>query len=350
VLTQTASPVVADDHALLTLPDRGLARVALVHELRRPRVVPFERQGSDWVLRLERPPVDRLEYLLELEGRDGGVQQIPDPTNPRRAPGAFGDKSVLEFPGYAEPAWVRDEESAGGAILETSLPSRLVRTSVDILIWAAAKTDPDVPLPLLLVHDGPEFARYSQLLRLFDHLVASGEVPPFRAALVPPPLDRNEMYSASHRYARVLAEEWVPALRQLAPSPGPLLALGASLGALSLLHAQWYEPGLFSGLFLQSGSFFRRRYDAHESGAPRYARITRFVSTVAGGRRTPDPIPVTITCGTGEENLDNNLFMAATLAAQGWEVRVVQHSDAHNWVSWRDVLHPHLAELLRQSG
>jgi enterochelin esterase-like enzyme len=341
-----AAPVVSAEAVGLALPDRGYRCVALAHELRRPRLVPFLRTGGGWRLRLERPPVDRLEYLLELEHGDGRVELICDPTNPRRAPGVFGDKSVVEFPGYEEPAWVTDAESPAGEIAELTLGSALLRTSVDALVWAAAETEPSLPLPLLVVHDGPEYARYSQLLRLFDHLVAFGEVPPFRAALVQPPLNRNEMYSASHRYARVLREEWMPALEALAPPRRRPIGLGASLGALSLLHAQWETPGLFGALLLQSGSFFRRRWDSHESGFGRFARVARFVSAVAGGRRTPERIPVTFTCGTGEENLDNNRFMAGTLARQGWEVRLVEHRDAHNWVSWRDALHPHLAELM----
>jgi enterochelin esterase family protein len=192
---------------------------------------------------------------------------------------------------------------------------------------------------------------YSGLLRLLDHLVAFAELPPCRAALLPPPIDRNEMYSASVRYARVLAEDWLPALADAAPFRGRPVAIGASLGALSLLHAHWTTPGLLAGLFLQSGSFFRRRFDAHESHVARFDRIARFVSTVAGGSAGPEPIPVTLTCGAGEENLDNNRFLAAALAARGWDVPLVEHRDAHNWTSWRDALHPHLAELvLRATG
>ena len=123
-------------------------------------------------------------------------------------------------------------------------------------------------------------------------------------------------------------------------------SFGASLGALSLLHVHWTRPGLLGGLFLQSGSFFRRRFDAHESHVPRFDRIARFVSTVAGSSTGPEPIPVTLTCGTAEENLDNNRFLAAALAARGWNAPLVEHRDAHNWISWRDVLHPHLAELV----
>src|SRR5581483_4630540 len=313
--------------------------VALVHELRRPRAVPFERRGSSWRLRMPRPPADRFEYLLELERRDGSRELVPDPRNPLRAPGPFGDKSVVEFPGYARPGWLGEGDSEEGELRE--LPFGV--------LWSAAETEPERPLPLVLVHDGPEYAAFSSLLRLFDHLVAFGEVPAFRAALLPPPGDRNEAYSASLRYVRLLADRWLPALADAAPFTHPPLAVGASLGALAFLHVHWWRPGLLGGLLLQSGSFFRRRYDSHESGSGRFARITGFVGTVVGGRGRAEPVPTTITCGTAEENLDNNHVMAAALQERGFPARLVEHRDAHNWVSWRDVLHPHFAELLLRS-
>ena len=339
------SPLVTEDAVTFRLadPGRGLARVALVHELVRPRRVAFERNGTGFELRLARPPVDRLEYLLERERRGGGVEIGPDPGNDLLAPGAFGPKSVVEFPGYEPPGWAGDDESEPGELRELRLTSRLLRTSVKAILWSAAETDPGQPLPLLVVHDGPEYAEFSSLVRLLDHLVAFGELPPLRAALVPPPLDRFQTYSASARYARALTEEWLPAL---APCAGRPVGMGASLGALALLHAYYARPDAFAGLFLQSGSFFRHRFDSHESDAPRYARITRFVSRIAGGQGAPPPLPVTLTCGAAEENLANNRWLAGLLAGRGWPVQLVEHRDAHNWISWRDALHPHLADLV----
>jgi len=317
--------------------------VSLLHELVRPRQVPFERRGDRFELELERPPANRLEYLLELESRKGETQVVHDPANPVQAEGPFGAKSVLEFPEYRRPDWVDDAESPAGALEQLDLGGR---QAVQAIVWTAAEA-PAGPLPLLLVHDGPEYAEFSSLLRLLDHLVAFGELPPFRAALLPPPGDRNESYSASVRYARVLVEDW---LAQLEPFSGRPVGVGASLGALSLLHAHWTHPGTFGGLFLQSGSFFRRRLDSQEARTPRFARITRFVSRVFGGRGEVERIPVTLTCGTAEENLGNNRAVASALARQGWEARLVEHPDAHNWVSWRDSLHPHLTELFLQAA
>lgn len=165
-----------NERVTLSLRDRRYNRVALAHELRRPRQIPFEKQGNRWQLDWDVPAADRVEYMLEVEHRGGRVEQIPDPENPVRVAGLFGEKSVLELPAYAQPSWTEDDESAPGGIVELELHSRLLRTAVTATLWSAADTDPVEPLPLLLVHDGPQYAEYSLLLRLLDHLVAFGEL------------------------------------------------------------------------------------------------------------------------------------------------------------------------------
>jgi enterochelin esterase family protein len=124
--------------------------------------------------------------------------------------------------------------------------------------------------------------------------------------------------------------------------------MGASLGALAMLQAQRAWPGRFAGLFLQSGSFFVPRFDRHESGFPRYGRIVRFVRDVVRARSHPETLPAIMTCGAEEENVHNNRLTAAALAAQGYDIRLHEVSDLHNYTSWRDALHPHLTRLLRR--
>ena len=106
------------------------------------------------------------------------------------------------------------------------------------------------------------------------------QIPPHHVALVVPD-DRLESYSASLPYARALLD----ALDELTGrGRGRRVGLGSSLGALALLHAHRLEARAFSGLFLQSGSFFRRRTDAQESRFPRFARVDRFVGSVLNAR------------------------------------------------------------------
>ena len=293
----------------------------------------FARENGEWRLELD-APVDRLEYQLEVQDEDGDTEYILDPDNPRTAPGAFGDKSVALRPGYAPPAWLEQPQVEGQLISLTS-PGRGLR--VDIDLWSPADADPQERLPLLVAHDGPEYDRLGQLTRYAAAQIAANELPPHRLALLAP-RERNEWYSASPRYTRALVGQVLPALP---PSDRPPAAMGASLGALALLHAQARHPHAFGALFLQSGSFFMPRYDAHESNFPYYHRVVGFVSEIQRtGYRSQ--VPITLTCGEAEENIHNNRAMAETLEAPLHEVL-----DTHNYVAWRDALHPHLTRQLQ---
>ena len=307
-------------------PEERHAAVRLCSDL--PGERDFAREDGTWVLHVERPGLKRLEYQLELVGHDGSSEVICDPGNERTAPGVFGAKSVLTAEGYREPAWLAADVEPG---------------SVDDRgLWSPPGADPAEPLPLLAAHDGPEYDEFSSLTRYAAAMIAGGELPPFRVALLEPG-DRDERYSASAHYARRLCQVVLGSL----PIAGRPVGMGASLGALAMLHAQRRFPGTFAALFLQSGSFFMPRYDSHESGFVRYRRIVRFVREM-GHRSTADPIPVTLTCGAEEENIHNNRVMAEALAAQGYDARLHEVGDLHNYVGWRDAFDPYLTEVLRR--
>jgi enterochelin esterase-like enzyme len=326
----TGGPEVRADSVLFRLEDQGFTSVRLQQELERPRSGPaFARAdgGGSWELEYRRAQVDRMEYRFEADG-----DSICDPRNPKRAPGAFGEKSVVEFPGYTPPAW-----------LDAPDPGPAHPIGERARLWSPPATDPRQPLPLLVAHDGSEYERLSGLTRLIAHAIAQNRIPPCRVALLDPE-ERDESYSASARYARTLAAS----LPQLAPATAHA-GIGASLGALALLHARWVHPGAFGALMLQSGSFFRLRWDRQESGFPRFRRISRFVGQVLGGKPVATPIPITLTCGAPEENLANNRAVATALRRQGHAVTLHVNRDAHNYVGWRDTLDPHLIDLLARA-
>jgi enterochelin esterase family protein len=304
----------------------------------------FEPAEGGWLLRLPRPPVRRMEYRLALRHPDGGTEEVCDPTNPRRAPGAFGDKSVLEFPDYRPPAWLTGP-AVPGESRPLTVPSRLLKAEVEVRLWAPADATDGEPLPLLVAHDGPEYDALAGLTRYAAAMIAAGRLPRHRVALLAPG-DRDEWYAANVGYARALALAVLPALHLTVAVAGPVAGLGASLGGLALLHAQRRHDGALGGLFLQSGSFFDRRLDPQERGFARFTRISRFVADTQRRTLSPRPVPVTLTCGTVEENLANNRQMAAALAEQGYPVRLVELPDAHNYVAWRDGFDPYLTDLL----
>jgi enterochelin esterase-like enzyme len=196
--------------------------------------------------------------------------------------------------------------------------------------------------PLLVVLDGRDYARRAGLVRLARRLVAEGAAPPHRIALVEGG-DRFEAFSASTPFARALAAR----LDEIAGrGRGRRVGIGASLGGLALFHAHRVEPRAFSGLFLQSGSYFRRRTDPQEARFPRFGRVERFVRA-ASRNETERPVPTTITCALDEENYANNAALAQALARQGYPVDFHAARGGHDWATWRRALEAHLPALLR---
>jgi enterochelin esterase-like enzyme len=339
------SPVVEGGHVTFRVPDPAdeLAGVRLAADRGVP--VPrdrFARAGADWMLRLPVPPLRRFEYALELEHRDGDSARTVDPANPRTAPGAFGDKSVVELPGYTPPAWI-EADGVEGRTAELTVTATALAAEAAVTLWSPADAADGEPLPLLVAHDGPEYDRLALLTRHAASAIAAGALPRHRVALLAPG-ERDEWYSAGALYARAFATRILPAITG-AVATRATVGMGASLGALAMLHAQRRYPDALAGLFLQSGSFFQPRFDAQESGFPRYRRIVRFVRACLRGA-APSPVPVALTCGALEENAHNNRVMAAALAAQGYPVALHLLADLHNYTAWRDALEPHLTALL----
>src|SRR3954447_2445075 len=144
-------------------PDEALAAVRLASDLHlSDEQRSFRRNGDGWVLEVELPDVRRLEYMLELEHPDGGIEHVLDPATDKRAPGAFGEKSVLELPGYEAPAWL-DAEVVPGRYDDVSVRGRGLGATVAIRVWAPEDSPPGRPLRLLLANDGPEYDALSRL-------------------------------------------------------------------------------------------------------------------------------------------------------------------------------------------
>jgi enterochelin esterase-like enzyme len=326
-------------------PAQELTGVRLQQDVRLPgEALAFARDGDEWVLRVPRPAVDRMEYSFELQ-RGSGSEWVCDEGNPLRVGGAFGDKSVLEMPEYAAPDWTTVAPPRGPR-RELSLTSRGLPDDVPCVLWSAVRVQDEDEVPLLVVHDGPEYDALAGLTRFLDAMVDQDRLPPMRAALLAP-VDRNETYSASPTYGRALALGLVPRLTREVPT-SVVLGMGASLGGLAMLQSQRAHPGVFAGLYLQSSSFFHRVLDEQESRFDRFSRIAGFVDGVLRAGPAPDPVPVVMSCGLIEENVDNNRLMIRALQAQGYDTRLVENRDVHTYTGWRDTFDPNLVDLVHR--
>ena len=296
--------------------------------------------AGGWEVRLTDLPVDRLEYLLDLDG-----DLRPDPSNPRLVAGPFGDHSWVPLPAYREPTWLEADRCEGVRTHMTL--SRTGAGRLDTEVWAPADTSPTDPLPLLVSHDGPEMDAYGGLTAYVAATLAAGTLPRMRVALVSPGPRRNKRYAANPAYARALTNRLLPALTEAFVTSGRPVLMGQSLGALAALHAVWTSPETWGGVFLQSGSFFTADLDPQESGFDHWREVTGFVASVrAASQAAPSAPPMALVCGTAEENHANNLALRDHLASIGVETSWGEVRDGHTWTCWRDTLHPHLTDLL----
>jgi len=322
----------------LTDPARRLAAVRLAQEVGLRGDLAFAWRAGTWELAVPLPAVDRMEYLFEIV-EHGRRKTITDPGNTRLAGGAFGQKSVVVFAGYREPAWL-----AWPGVAASSTSASI--GDIPCTIWTPEGLAAGEPAPLLLVHDGPEYASLGSFTTYLGALIAHGAIPPLRAALLAP-VERNAWYSANTDYADRLCAELVPALDNVAPAT-VRIGVGVSLGALALLHAHDRHPDTFGGLLLQSGSFFTPELDPQEKEFSGFGAVTQFVAKIEDG--SSRPVPTVMTCGGVEENLANNQSMAKRLSRLGYSVDFVEVRDAHNYTAWRDALDPAFTDLLLSLG
>ncbi|WP_420112431.1 alpha/beta hydrolase [Pseudactinotalea sp.] len=313
-------------------PDRVYSRVRLDAGLGTAGVRP-ELAWADgvWSVEVALPPLHRVEYGFEV------TQTVLDPGNPARIDTGFGDRSVLELPGYRPPAWLGREVAAGTT---TALASGV--DGVTAALWSPQDLPDDVEAPLVVVHDGPDYAERGLLTRYLTVLAADRL--PVRALLLTAH-PRELLYAASDEYAEALVTHLIPSTKQRRATSASI-AVGASLGALAALHAQWRYPGTFAGLLLQSGSFFTPETDPQESGFARWGEVTGFVAEVLTESAAAALPPVAITCGAHEENALNNRLLVHRLREVGITVSHTELADLHNFTCWRDALDPALRELL----
>ena len=308
---------------------------------------PFARlDGSDlWFVMLELPEGSRAQYKLELV-RGGQTSLIQDPLNPHLAHDPYGANSVVHAAGYEVPDWsLPDPEARPGRIDELVFRSDAFADVRPVQIYLPALFRDTRRYPLLIVHDGADFLRFSNLQTVLDNLIYRLEIPPMIVALIDSPR-RLEEYADDERHADFLAKELVPTLEgryPLLPGPSARGVLGASFGAVASLSAAWRHPGVFGNLFLLSGSFAFTEIEEHGKDSA-FDPVVDFVNAF---RKLPGrPADrLFVSCGMYEPMIYYNRSMVPVLQSTGMDVRYSEALDGHNWENWRDRLREGLSWL-----
>ncbi len=313
---------------------------------------PFRRvDGSDlWYLVLELPRESHVQYKLDVE-RGEGNEWILDPLNPRQARDPFGANSVVHTEGAERPEWTLPDPGARpGEIRQLSVASDAFGEERRVGVYLPARFRPvrrtgRRRYPLLVVHDGSDYLRYSDLKTVLDNLIHRLEVAPLVVALTDAG-ERLAEYPDHPAHSRFLADELVPFLEREFPlrvEPVDRGLMGASFGAVACLAAAWRRPRFYSRLLLQSGSFAFTDIGEHHRGAT-FDPVVEFMNAFRREPGRPSD-KVFVSCGTYESLIYENRSLVPLLQETGMEVRYVEARDGHHWENWRDRLREGLSWL-----
>lgn len=298
-----------------------------------------------WYLIIDLPEKSHLQYKLNIQhGEDH--HWILDPLNSHRALDPFGANSVCRTAGTERPEWTfADADVRPGELRTVELASRAFGDRRQFRVYLPARFRSHRRYPLLVVHDGSDYVRFSDLKTVLDNLIHRLEIPPMIVALTDAKERLNE-YPNHLPHAKFLCEELVPWMEKkfsLLGQPRGRGLMGASFGGVASLSTAWRYPGFFGRLLLQSGSFAFTDIGPHQRG-PAFDPVVDFVNAFRQNPGRPSE-RVFVSCGTYESLIYENRSMVPLLQSTGMDVRYVEARDGHNWENWRDRLREGLSWL-----
>lgn len=316
-------------------------------EDRFPTVGPMQRiTDSDiWYLDVPLDPDGSIQYKLGVT-RQGKRRLILDPLNPDRSDAPFGSNSVATGPEYRPPEWLTAVSDQSGSVHRFPVESKVWGLRKDHQIYVPAGTPASEPLPLLILHDGPEYVRYGGLHACLDWMIATRRIPPI-LVLLHQPHARLEEYAGNPVHDRHLFDEILPRLR----SDRGILELyagGASMGGVASLTGAYRTPGAFQGLMLQSGSFVRAL------GGPFHRRpvFKPIIEQLPQILEHPTLLPpvLVFSCGTYDGLVEDHRRLIPELSESHPGVNYRELNAGHHWRCWRDALESDLLRLFEPTG
>jgi enterochelin esterase-like enzyme len=277
-----------------------------------------------------------LEYAF-LDTETG--ERVPDPLNPNRiwnGINAYNHFFYMPRSGPT-PLILPAIRVAKGTVTRHQVPTKefVVGTNRTVYLYQPPVR---VPVPLVVVYDGPDYLKRAKLNVIVDNLIASKRVRPFAMAMVQNGGPARSLeYSCSESTLGFVFECVIPLAQEhltLTPPGGePYGVLGASLGGLMAMYTGIRLPQVFGKVLSQSGTFILPEHEFVVVDLVRYA--------------PPPEIDLWMDTGRYEWLLDGNREMYALLKEKEYKVKYHEFSGGHNYTSWRDDIWRGLEALFR---
>ena len=232
---------------------------------------------ASWVLDLDPPGCAARVRARGRATPTAASERVCDPGNPHRAPGAFGEKSVLLLPGYEPPAWL-ERRGVEGATTRARRCAAAGSAPRSPSASGARDAADRRPLPLLVAHDGPEYDALARLTHFGAAMIARGRAaaPPRRAAR---PRRPQRVVLGLGALRRRAGPRRAAGDRRDGRRRGPVAGMGASLGGAGDAARAAPPPAHVRRACSCSRAASSCRASTPTSARfPRYRRIVRFVA------------------------------------------------------------------------
>lgn len=333
----TGNPVVQNETA--TFIWQGRNPVMLIEDLHnweeRPQLMVHSAPGI-WMITLNLPPDAYMEYAF-LDPKTG--QRLEDPLNPNRIWNGINAWNHYFYMPRGAPAILAKKArgAARGTVTRHEVQTRDHTGGSKRTVYLY-RPPVNVPVPLLVVYDGPDYLKRANLNVIVDNLIATQRVQPFAMALIQNGgAARTLEYSCADATLGLVFDHVIPLAQEHIPltPPGgePYGILGASMGGLMALYTGLRLPQVFGKVLSQSGAFFVPELYSVIDDLVRYLPV-------------PD-IRVWMDVGKLEWLLDGNREMYALLKEHKYDVTYREHSGGHNYTSWQNDVWQGLEKLFR---
>ncbi|RMH23320.1 MAG: hypothetical protein D6696_01020, partial [Acidobacteria bacterium] len=231
------------------------------------------------------------ESLYEYRFHVDFAAPVADPRNPDRVGSIFGPSSVLAMPRWQPPLRLATPAATTrGRVEELRLPSTALGAEQRLRIYLPPGFDAAAGYPLVVVQESAGAAE-ARLPQLFDELIGGGRAAAAVVALLPP-LAREHDAPALDAYARMVAEELVPALeRRFGARRDGRVLLGAGSGAPIAAWIAFARPGVFARLGLHS-FFLHGLYGPLAGGAFSLSPAAQDELLARASRRPPQALEI----------------------------------------------------------
>ncbi|MBX9787716.1 MAG: DUF3327 domain-containing protein [Pirellulales bacterium] len=260
---------------------------------------------------------------------------LRDPLNPR----ANYYASLVELDKAPQQPWIRRQPDVSRGSLQTEkLHSQILANDRQITVYRPSSYDPAAkPYPMLIAFDRESYTTVLPLPTILDNLIHFGKIPPVVAVLVGNPPDaRNRELSCDSDFARFLAEELFPWVRQrnhVAVDPRQVVITGSSAGGLASIYFAFRHPELVGNVLSQSASLGWSPDDGFAEDDPSREREWIARQFANSPRKQ---IRFFLESGLLESVHIDHRHLRDVLTAKGYEITgYTEYNGAHDYLNWR---------------